>query len=108
MGEYERSLSLLGGRGVFVMSCVGCVAGFISFVVVLFGEEGSRIGGMWLSGIVCLCVWWCVRWLIGWVVACVMCVVLATLRLCIRRGGFFRMPALKTSVVVIWGDGGVV
>jgi hypothetical protein len=91
-----------------VMSCAGCVARFVSCVVVLFEEEGSRIGGMWLSGIVCLCVWWCVRWLVGWVAVCVLCVVLAVVRLCIRRGGFLRLQALKTSADVIREDGDVV
>ncbi len=96
MGGNGRSLSLLEGGGVFVISCAGCVARFVSCVVVLFGEESSRIGGMWLSGIACLRVWWCVRWLVGWVVMCVLRVVLAAVRLCIRRGDFFRLSALKT------------
>ena len=57
MGESGRSLSLLGVGGVFVMSCVDCVAGFVCCIVVIVGEEGSRSGGIWLCGIVCLCVW---------------------------------------------------
>ena len=68
MGESGRSLSLLGGGDVFVMSCVGCGAGFVCRVVVLVGEEGSRSGAMWLCGIVCLCV----GWLVGWLATCVM------------------------------------
>ncbi len=56
MDEYGRSLGLLWGGGLFVLSCAGCVARFVHCVVVLFGEEGSSIGGMWLSGIFCLCV----------------------------------------------------
>ncbi len=69
-------LEYIGGRGVCVMSWYGWVYRFVSCVVVLFGEEGSRIGRMWLSGIVFLCVWWFVTWLVGWVVVCV----------CVRRG----------------------
>ena len=49
------------------MICVGCVAGFVICVVGLIREEGSRSGGMWLSGIVCLCV----GWLGGWLSPCV-------------------------------------
>jgi hypothetical protein len=46
MGESGRSLDVLGGGGVFVMSCVDCVAGFACCAVVLVGEEGSRFGGI--------------------------------------------------------------
>ena len=46
MGESGRSLDLLGGGGVFVMSCADCVAGFVCCVVVLVGEEGSHIDGI--------------------------------------------------------------
>ena len=46
MGESRRSLSLLGGGGVFVMSGADCVVGFVFCVVVLVGEEGSHVGGM--------------------------------------------------------------
>ena len=46
MGESGRSLSLLGGGGVFVMSCADCVVGFVCCVVVLVWEEGSHVGGM--------------------------------------------------------------
>ena len=68
MGKSGRSLSLLGGGGVFVMSCASCVTGYVYCVVVLVGEEGSRSGGMWLCGIVCLCV----GWLVEWMAACVL------------------------------------
>ncbi len=56
MGESGRSLGLLGGGGLFVMSCVDCVAGFVCCVVVLVGEEGWLFGGIFLCSIVCLCV----------------------------------------------------
>ena len=46
MGESKRSLDLLGGGGVFVMSCADCVAGFVCIIVVLVGEEGSHFGGI--------------------------------------------------------------
>ena len=46
MGESGRSLGLLKGGGVFVMSCVDCVAGFVFCVVVLVWEEGSRFDGI--------------------------------------------------------------
>jgi hypothetical protein len=68
MRESERSSSLLDEGGVFVISCVGCVAGFVCCVVVLVGEEGPRSDGMWLCGIVCLCV----GWLGGWLATCVL------------------------------------
>jgi len=35
MGESGRSLALLGGGGVFVMSCVDCVAGLVCCVLLL-------------------------------------------------------------------------
>ncbi len=56
MVESGRSLGLLEGGGVFVMSWVDCVAGFVCCVVVLVGEEGCLSGGICLCGIVCLCV----------------------------------------------------
>ncbi len=46
MGESGLSLGLLGGGGVFVMSCADCVAGFLCCVVGLVGEEDSRFGGI--------------------------------------------------------------
>ena len=67
MGESGRILSFLGGGGVFVMSCAGCVAGFVCCVVVLIGEEGSRSGGMWLCGF-----FWCVGVLVGWLATCLL------------------------------------
>ncbi len=51
-----------------MMSCVDCVAGFVCCVVVLVGEEGSRIDGILLCGIVCLCV----GWLAGRLAPCVL------------------------------------
>ena len=46
MGESGRSLGLLKGGGVFVMSCVDCVAGLARCVVVLVGEEDYLFGGI--------------------------------------------------------------
>ena len=82
---------------MFVMSCADCVAGFACCVIVLVGEEGSHSSGMWLCGIACL---WD-GWLFGWLAMRVLWVVLVAVRLCIRLGGFHRLPALKISFFAI-------
>ena len=51
---------------MLVMSCAAYVAGFVCCVVVMVGEAGSHSGGMWLCGIVFLCV----GWLVGWLATC--------------------------------------
>ena len=50
MGEGGRNLSFLGGGGVYVLSCVGCVRRFVVCVGVLVGDDGSCVGKVWLSG----------------------------------------------------------
>ena len=46
MGDSGRSLGLLGGGGVFMMSCAEFVAGFPCYVLALVGEEGSCLNGI--------------------------------------------------------------
>ena len=70
---------------------------FLNCVDTLVGEVGSRIGKMWLYGSVRLCV----EWFFGCVLVCVLSMLLLLVSgICVRRGAFRRLPALKTSVVV--------
>ena len=80
-----------------MLSCVDCVAGFVSCVVVLVGEESWLFGGVCLCSIVCLCV----GCLVGGLASRVLGAVLVGERLCVRRGGCLRLPALKISVFAI-------
>ncbi len=64
---------------------------------VFVGEVGSWAGKVWL----CRGVRLCVGWSFGFVCVRVWCVLLVWVsEASVRRGGFLRPPALKTSVVV--------
>jgi hypothetical protein len=69
---------------------------FVNCVDYLVGEVGSRVVKMWLCGSVRLCV----EWFFGCVLVCVLRVLLVLVsEICVRCGGFRRLPALKVSVV---------
>ena len=85
----------LGGC-VVVFGCVWCAMAFVNCVDKLVGEIGSRVVEMWLCGSVRLCV----EWFSGCVLVCVLRVLLVLVsEICVRCGGFRRLPALKVSVV---------
>ena len=85
-------------------SCVGCVWRSVECMDVFVGEVGSWAGKVWL----CRGVRLCVGLSFGFVCVCVWCVLLVWVsEACVRRGGFLRPPALKTSVVVGKCLGGV-
>ena len=69
---------------------------FVNCVDNLVGEVGSRVVKLWLCGSVRLCV----EWFFGCVLVCVLRVLLVLVsEICVRCGGFRRLPALKVSVV---------
>ena len=70
---------------------------FVNCVDNLVGEVGSRVVKMWLCGSVRLCI----EWFFGCVLVCVLSGLLALVSaICVRCGGFRRLPATKVSVVV--------
>ena len=90
--------------GVVVLGCVCCVMAFVNCVASLVGEKGSRVGKMWLCGSVRLCV----VCLFGCVRGCVLSMLLSLVSgVCVRRGSFRRLPALKAAVVAGGLFGGV-
>jgi hypothetical protein len=99
-----RGLCFLEGGGVARLSCVGCVGRFLKCMNVFVGEVGLWAGKVWLCSGIRLYV----GWSFGFVGVCVWCVLLVWVsEACVRRGGFRRPPALKTSVVVGKCFGGV-
>ena len=69
---------------------------FVNCVDNLVGEVGSRVVKMWLCGSVRLCV----KWFFGCVLVCGLRVLLVLVsEICVRCGGFRRLPAMKVSVV---------
>ena len=90
--------------GVVVLGCVCCLMAFVNCVVDFVGDVGSRDGRTWLSGGFGLCV----VCFVGFVRVCVLSLLLSLVSgLCIRRGDFRRMPALRVAVVVGGLFGGV-
>ena len=68
---------------------------FVNCVDNLVGEVGSCVVKMWLCSSVCLCV----EWFFGCVFMCVFSVLLVLVsEICVRCGGFRRLPALKVSL----------
>ncbi len=77
---------------------------FFNCVDTLVGEVGSRIGKAWVYGSVRLCV----EWFFGCVLVCVLNMLLLLVTgICVRRGSFRRLPALKASVVIVERFGSV-
>jgi hypothetical protein len=87
-----------------VLGCLCCLMAFVNCVVNFVGDVGSRVGKTWLIGGVRLCV----VCFVGFVRVCVLSLLLSLVSgLCIRRGDFRRMPALRAAVVAGGLFGGV-
>ena len=87
-----------------MLGCVCCLMAFVNCVVNLVGDVGSRVGKLCMGGGVVLCV----VWFVVFVRVCVLNLLLSWVSgLCIRRGDFRRMPALRGAVVAGGLFGGV-